>query len=121
GAGLDGEAHAGGLGDLGGVPGRGERDLPGVDPAAGRLDADGAAVLDDHLGDLAVLDDVHAHLVGLAGERPGDVVVLGDAGAGLVGAAEDGVADVLGDVEDRHDLLDLLRVEPLGVHAVELV
>jgi hypothetical protein len=120
-AGLDGQAHPGGLGDLGGVPGRGERDLAGIDPTAGGLDADGTAVLDDHAGDLAVLDDVHAQLIGLARQGPGDVVVLGDAGAGLVGRPEHRIADVLGGVQDRHDLLDLLGVEPFGVHAVEPV
>ena len=45
-------------------------------------------------GDLAVLDEVDAGLVGAAGEAPGDVVVLGDAGARLVGGAQHRVADV---------------------------
>ena len=78
------------------------------------------AVLDE-AGDLAVLDDVHAELVAFAGEGPGDVVVLGDAGARLVGGAHHRVADVVADVQDGAEFLDLLRVQPLGVHAVELV
>ncbi len=81
---------------------------------------DAVAVLDE-AGDLAVLDDVHAELVAFAGERPGDVVVLGDAGARLVGGAHDRVADVVVDVQDGAEFLDLLRVQPLGVDAVELV
>src|SRR5690606_30207802 len=75
----------------------------------------------DKAGDFTVLDDVHAHFVGFAGEGPGYVVVLGDAGAWLPGGAHDRVADVVADVDDRAGFLDLGWVQPFGVHAVELV
>ncbi len=81
---------------------------------------DPVAVLEE-AGDFAVLDDVHAEFVTLAGEGPGDVVVLGDAGARLVRGAHDRVADVVVDVQDRAEFLDLGRVQPFRVHAVELV
>ena len=47
--------------------------------------------------------------------------MLGDAGPRLVRGAHDGVADVVVDVQDGAEFLDLLRVQPLGVHAVEFV
>src|SRR5215211_4011258 len=72
-------------------------------------------------GDLAVLDEVDPGLVRAAGEAPGDVVVLGDAGAGLVGGPEHRVADVGRGVDDRADLADLVRLQPLRIDAVELV
>ena len=52
---------------------------------------------------------------------PGDVVVLGDPAARLVGRAEHRVAHVRRRLDDRADLLDAGRVEPLRVDAVEPV
>src|SRR5690606_26760422 len=72
-------------------------------------------------GDLTVLDQVDSRLIDAAGESPGDVVVLGDSRTRLVGRSLNGVADVLGDVDDRADPGDFLRFEPFRVDAVELV
>ena len=84
-------------------------------------------------GDLAVLDDVDAEVVGGAGIAPGDRVVPAGAAARLVVGAEDRVAAVRVEVDDRHDLLHLGRRDhpaveagqPVGVggalHRAELV
>ena len=119
--GLDRQPEPGELRQDRGVPGPAEPDLAGVDPPAGRLHGHHPVAVLDEAGDLAVLDDVHAHLVALAGEGPGHVVVLGDARARLVGRPHHRVADVVPDVDDRAQLLDLLRADPLRVDAVELV
>ncbi|MDQ1054296.1 hypothetical protein QE394_002224 [Arthrobacter sp. SORGH_AS 212] len=103
------------------MAGGAKANLFGVDGAAAGLDAHHAVTVLEEAGDFAVLDDVHAQLVALAGEGPGNMVVLGDAGTGLVGGAHDRVADVVADVQDGAEFLDLLRVQPFSVNAVELV
>src|SRR5699024_1958889 len=119
--GLDRQADPGHVGEHRGVAGHGQGDLLGGDRAAVRLHADDLIADAFDAGDFAVLDDVDAHFVGLAGEGPRDVIVLGDAGPRLEGRSHDRVAQVVADVDDRADLLDLGRVEPFGVDAVECV
>src|SRR5690606_9804216 len=80
---LERQPDPGAGGEHRGVPGGGEGDAAGGDPAAAGVHAAHPAAGDVEAGDLAVLDEVDAELVGLAGERPGDVVVLGDAAAAL--------------------------------------
>src|SRR5699024_12740826 len=82
-------------------------DLLGGDRSAVRLHADDLVAEAFDPGDFAVLDDVDAHLIGLAGERPRDVIVLGDPGPRLEGRPHHGIAQVVADVDDRADLLDL--------------
>src|SRR6476619_6212542 len=103
------------------MPGRAERDLPGGDGAAGGLQPDDPVTNGVDAGDLAVLEEVDAQVVGPAGEPPGDVVVFGDPGPGLIGGAEHRVADVGGDVDDRAELFHLPGVYPFCVDAVEPV
>ena len=62
---------------------RAERDLIRRDQPAVRVHAADAAAFEVEAGDLAVLDQVDAHLIGLARERPGDVVVFRDAPSSL--------------------------------------
>src|SRR5699024_3149650 len=119
--GLDRQTDAGHLGQPRGVAGPGQGDCLGGDRSAVRLHADDLVADAFDAGDLAVLDDVDAHLISLAGERLRDVIVLGDAGPRLEGRSHDRVAQVVADVDDRADLLDLGRVEPFGVDAVECV
>ena len=103
------------------MPGGDERDGVRRDPAEARLDRDRAAVAHLDAGHLAALDEVDAERVGGARVAPGDVLVAGDPAARLVGRAEHRVAHVGRDVEDRAELADRVRLEPLGVDAVEPV
>ena len=52
---------------------------------------------------------------------PRDAIVARDPAAALVRGAEDRVADVRRHVDDRADLADLGRRQPLGVDAVDVV
>ena len=111
---LQRRADAEHVGQRRGVPGRAQRDLSGADVATCGAHPGDAVAVGDEPGDLAVLDDVDAGLVGAAREAPGDVVVFGDAGARLIRRAEHRVANVAGDVDDRAQLLDLVRDRPTG-------
>lgn len=103
------------------VPSRGQRDPAGGDPAAAGVHRDRPVAGQLDPGDRAVLHEVHPERVGGAGVGPGHVVVLGDAAAPLQGGAGDRVPHAGVGVDDRAELPDLVRVEPLGVHAVEPV
>ena len=87
--------------------------------AAAGLDADGAAVLDDEAGDLAVLDDVDAVPVGSVGKPPGDGIVAGGAGAALEDAAMHREAGVGRKIEIGRHAPHLVDVEDVRVDAVE--
>ena len=71
-------------------------DLAGADDAAARLDADGAAVLDDDLVDARLRVHLDAALDGLLGIAPGDRVVARDGAGRMVERAEDRIAHVVG-------------------------
>jgi hypothetical protein len=109
------------VGERRGVPGRAQRDLACADVALSGAHAGDPVPVGDEPGDLAILDDVDPGLIGATGESPCDVVVLGDARPWLIGRAKNRIANVVGDVDDRAELLDFVRIDPLGVDAVELV
>ena len=71
--------------------------------------------------DLTALDHVDAQPIRAAREGPRDVVVLRDAAARLVRRAEHGIPDMVARLDDRADLLDAVRVDPLRVDAAEAV
>ena len=56
-----------------------------------------------------------------AGIAPGHRIVPGDAAAPLQRRAHDGVAHIVGDVEDRAELLRLLGAQPFIVDALQPV
>ena len=91
---LNGELQANHLGQNRGVTSRAERHLAGGDETAVGVHADHPIALEVKAGDLAVLNQVDPHLIGLAGERPGDVVMLGDPTTTLQGRAHHGVAHI---------------------------
>ena len=72
----------------------GDRDADALrlDGAARGFDALDPAVIDDEAGDLAILDDVDAALVGGAGIAPGNRVVARGAAAPLHRRANNGIA-----------------------------
>src|SRR6202035_1628033 len=98
---------------------RAERDLVGRNRSAVRLHAPNAVPLEVKSDDLAVLDQIDAHLVRFAGEGPGDVIVLRDAAPSLQRPADDGVAHIQRGVDDRAKRFDLIDGEPLGIDPVE--
>ena len=103
------------------MTGRANGHAAGRDRAATGLHTDDAVALEVEAGDFAVLDEVHAHLVRLAGEGPGDIVMLGDPAAALQRAAHHGVTHVRRGVHDRAEGLHLVRSQPLGIDAVQAV
>src|SRR6185369_15968875 len=96
-------------------------DLPGRDVAKRGAHTGHTVAVGDKPGDLAPLQEIHAGRIGTSSETPSDIVVFGDARAGLVGRPEHRVANVGRDVNDRAELFHLVRVQPLGVDAVEHV
>ena len=115
---LDRKVETGHRGEDAAVTGHANRDAAGCDGAAIGLHTDDPVALQVEAGDFAVLDQVHAHLVRLAGESPGDVVMLGDPAAALQRAAHHRVTHVERRVHDRAEGLDLLRRQPLGIDPV---
>ncbi len=105
-----------------GIAGRRDPDLAGADDAASRLQprhrAAGIAIDARHF---AVLDDVHAQLIGRARKAPGHGIVPGRAAAPLQRRAQYRIPDVLRDIEQRAELLGLNRFEPLVVDAVAAI
>src|SRR5438874_11124933 len=91
---LDRKVETGHRGEDGAVTGRANGHAAGRDRTATGLHTDDAVALQVEAGDLAFLDQVHAHLVRLAGEGPGDVVVLGDAAPALQRTADHRVTHV---------------------------
>src|SRR5947207_9459010 len=103
------------------MPRRAECDLVRRDQSAVRVHATNATAVEVEAGYLAILDQVDAHLVRFARERPGDVVVLGDATPSLQRAADHGVAHIRRDVDDRAEGFDLSRREPFSVDPAQPV
>ncbi len=104
------------------MAGRDERDLVCAYRAARCLDTgDRSARAAQEPRDFRVFDDVHAALAGAGRERPRDPVVAGSAAPPLQRAAHHRVAHVGRDVDDRAELLHLLRVEHLGVDPLQVV
>ena len=103
-----------------GVAGHDHAQLVAINRALGGVDAHGAAVLGAHTGDFALLDDVHAHVGARTGIAPGHSIVAGGAAALLPQAAQHRVAGAV-QVDDRHQLLDAFRSDPLGLHTLLLV
>ena len=83
---------------------RSEHDLLALEVTTLGADADDAATVEDEVGDLGVLEDLHAALPGALGHRHRDVDRVGPA---LVGGPE-AVDDVVG-ADQRHQVLHLLR------------
>src|SRR5512138_604873 len=115
---FDRQPQAGHGGDPGRVARHGHADPLGPDMAPRRIDPGDSSVLDAESGYLAVLDDVDAALIHSPRKSPGHRVVTHSAATPLQQAALDGKARVL-EVEQRHQLADLLAVEQLGIDAVE--
>ncbi len=97
-------------------------DLFGADKALGGLDTRHRAIgtTADTLH-FAVLDDVNATIRRCTGITPGDGIVTGRAAAALQGGTVDRVAGRGRNIENRHELLRLLRRQPFVVDAVEPV
>src|SRR5581483_6988362 len=87
------------------MPGDDDADLLGPDAALGRLHAFDHAVDDVEAGHFAVLDDIDAALVRLAGEAPGDRVMARDTAAALEAGTQDRIPRGRRDIDHRHDLL----------------
>ena len=88
----------------------------GRDQPARGLDAGHAPAVAPDAGDFAMLDDVDAGGRGRARIAPGDRVVAHGAAAPLQKSAEHRVAPVI-QVHQRHQRLDRLAAQCLGVHA----
>ncbi|CAI8351017.1 MAG: Uncharacterised protein [Rhodospirillaceae bacterium] len=104
-----------------GMSGRDQPDLLGLDRPLGGLHALDHAAFDIKAGDAAVLDDVHAHLVALAGVAPGDGVVAGGPTAGLERGTQHGIASTPAQVDARYLFLHTCGVEIDGIDTVEPV
>ena len=109
-------------GDDAGVAGGDAADLAGADRAACVVSTpvDGAVLRQD-VGHLALLDDVDAHRIGGARIAPDDGVVAVDAAGALQRGADHRIAQRRRDVDRRAEILDLLRVQPFRVDAVQPV
>ena len=118
--GFDRQAEARHVREVARVAGDHDAELVAVDLAPGGVDACDAVAVAADAGDLALLDDVDAHVGAGAGVSPGHGVVAGGAGAGLPEAAEDRVARAV-EVDDRHDFLDPLGAHEFRVHALQRV
>ena len=84
---LNRQGQAGFLCQYRGVASHCNADLAGADVAACGLHAHDFFTGPEVVQHFAVLDDVHAHLIGRAGIAPGHRVVAGGAGVGLQHAA----------------------------------
>src|SRR5438067_469471 len=118
---LDRKVETGHRGEDAAMTGHANRDAAGCDGAAIGLHTDDPVALQVEDADFAVLDQVHAHLVRLAGEGPGDIVMLGDSAAALQRATQNGVTHVGRGIHDRAEGLNLLRRQPLGIDAAQAV
>src|SRR5690606_33884520 len=88
--------------------------------AACRHDAATTSALDDEIGDLAVLYDIHAKAACSARITPGHGIVPGGATAGLPGAAIDRKACRRREIVDGHDAPHIIHGEKLAVDPVDL-
>ncbi len=85
------------------------------------IDAAHAPAVDLEAGHLAPLDQVDAERVGGAGEGEDDGVVAGDPAAALERRPYHGIADLRRQVDDRADVGDVGRLEPLAVDPPQAV
>ncbi len=114
------QAEARKVGQHRGMAGDDHSELVATDEALRGLDAGDLAALDPDAGHLGLLDHVHAHRRAGACIAPGHGIVPRGAAARLVKRAEDRIARPF-DIDDRHQFLDLLRADPLGRDALQVV
>ena len=102
------------------MPGDDHAQLGTADEALGRVDPGHHASFRPDALDLAVLEDVHAHVGTGPRIAPGHGVMPPGAAARLVERTEDRIARPT-DVHDRHQLLHLFRGDPLRLHPLQQV
>ena len=84
------------------------------------VDTGDNAVCLTHASDFAFLDNVHAHVGAGTGIAPSDRIVTRGARTFLPQRAQNGVTRAV-DVHDRHQFLDALGRDELGLHALQRV